>query len=149
MAFTGKKIYMMTKSPNAVTQVGTDEAPVASETYVDLPNYDNGNYRDEFFAQSVADVNTPTAFPIKLNVNAVADAPYLVKTTDTGTDTTASINPGVSTADDKVLHVPPRNEAKKRTLIKFWSAASGTGDQLGEVWADKFVQWTGFQPVRF
>lgn len=140
MSFTGKKIFMLTKSPNAVSQVGADDTPVVSETYVDLPNYDNGNFRDEF---------TPFSNIAVLNTNVATAIPYLVKSTTAGAITSASIPAATITGDDRLMHIDPRNELKKRTMIKFWSGAAGTGDQLGEVWADRFVQWTGFQPVRF
>lgn len=151
MAFTGGPIYILSKNPNAVTQVGTAEKPAVSRTLVDEPNYDNGNYRDEFLPQVVDDVNAILANSsgLKLNDTIGTNESYLTKTSEAGAITVATIPPLHMAIDDKVLHIAPRNEVKKRTIMKFWSAAGGTGDQLGEIWADKFIQWTGFQPTRF
>lgn len=86
---------------------------VVSETTEDVTIYDLTNYRDSL------------------------DAGYLGREL-TGSFITPVVSPiPVESEDDVYNHVAPHNEIKKRTRIVFWSAAAGTGDVLGWVWADE------------
>ena len=72
---------------------------------------------------------------------------YVTKGTEGGVFTDGAIGGGgglgdVKTATDEVSHIPPRHELKKRTQIRLWSGASGTGNVLYAGWADEIVSFS-------
>lgn len=110
---------------------------VMSSDTLDVTNFDNTNYRDDFFDPRSLNSN----LIIELN-NNLAASDYVTKSTETGTITKGAISsppPDVNSTTDAVLHIPPRHEEKTRTLIRFWSGASGTGNCLYSCWADEFI----------
>lgn len=48
--------------------------------------------------------------------------------------------------DDRLSKTPPEPTLKQRTMIIWWSAAAGTGDQVAMCWADQFVGYSGAIP---
>lgn len=116
---------------------------------LDVDNYDNDNYRDEFFDPG----NNSSNITLD-NVGGISTANgFVTKTTEAGVDTVATIggpSPGVSivSVTDAALHIPPRPEAKKRTQIRFWSetnGAAGTGSVLYCGWADAIISYSPSQ----
>lgn len=109
---------------------------------IDVDNYDNSNYRDTFFDPAQSDSN------LIITVGAKANATdYVTKGTEGGVFTDGAIGGGgglgdVKTATDEVSHIPPRHELKKRTQIRLWSGASGTGNVLYAGWADEIVSFS-------
>jgi len=104
---------------------------------LDVENFDNSNYRDDFFNTKSGGSN----ILVELGGSATA-TDYIVKGTETGTFTDGAIGGTgntVQSATDAASHIPPRNEAKMRTQIRLWSGASGTGNVLYAGWADEIV----------
>lgn len=107
---------------------------------LDVDNYDNDNYRDDFFDPAASGSNVA----IDIAGSATASE-YVTVTTEGGAETKASIGGGgvsVLSATDPVLHVPPRPEVKKRTQIRLWSntnGSAGTGSVLYCGWADAII----------
>ena len=70
---------------------------------------------------------------------------YVTKATEAGVFTDGSVGGAgnmVKSAIDAVAHIPPRNEAKMRTMIRLWSDSSGTGNVLYSGWADEIVSFS-------
>jgi hypothetical protein len=112
---------------------------VESETVVQQEVYDLTNYRDIADAafKGAALVNVDEEF------NALPSSP---DTDPTGALADAIISSGAGTTftslSDNVSHVPPRNEAKKRSRLKLWSEAGGTGDCLFAGWLDRIEAYS-------
>lgn len=114
---------------------------VASETTTDDTVYDLTNYRDDFGA-----VDNGAA----VDWNATANPGFLIGTDPVSAPSGALADgiihqTGVSetyySLPDKVSHIVPRNEAKKRSKIKLWSGAGGTGTLLYSAWSDRLDSW--------
>lgn len=107
---------------------------------LDVSNYDNTNYRDDFFDPK----STPNLIEDNMGGNLSAEG-YVTKTTEAGVDTVASIGgAGISirSATDPVLHIPPRHEGKQRTQIRLWSGTPVTSNLLYAGWADEIVSFS-------
>lgn len=96
-----------------------------SETAVDETIYDASTYRDD----PVQLLNLPApgleaSFTSNQNLR------------DTYVGSAALVATGLS---DLVSHTAPRFHAKKRTMMKWWDAAGGTGNVVGKCWADQFI----------
>ena len=113
---------------------------------LDVDNYDETNYRDTFFSTA-----TGKNLIVDLLGNAAGDVKFLEDTTAAAVFTTGDLGtaapvtgPYIYSATDEVMHVPPRPELKKRTMLRFWSGpfdngtSSGTGDVVAACWADEF-----------
>lgn len=98
----------------------------------DIENYDNEDYRDG------AGVTTPIVLNHSLSAND-----YLTNIPDPATPVgaTYSAAAGEVTATDESLHIPPRNQLHKNTLLTFWDDADGTGSVLYTVWAKNFISF--------
>lgn len=116
---------------------------VESETEVDVTVYDGTNYRDLFDATTVGtaidswspSVGHPFELaqdPVTAPTGALSDA--ILKTSPLGVDTYNSL-------PDNISHIVPRNEAKKRSRVKLWSGAGGTGTLLYSAWSDRLDSW--------
>lgn len=115
-------------------------AGVMSCDSMDVSNFDNSNYRDDFF-------NTKSGLTNVLVEVGGAASPidYITKATEAGIFTDGSVGGAgntVQSAIDAVSHIPPRHEEKKRTQIRLWSGASGTGNVLYSGWADEIVSFS-------
>ena len=108
-------------------------AGVMSCDTLDITNYDNSNYRDDFF--------DPGASGPKLEFAFDAGFDYVTQTTAAGVFT-AGTPPTSKSSTDAVYHIPPRNEMKQRTMVRLWDAASGTGNVLYSGWADEIVSFS-------
>lgn len=96
-----------------------------SETAVDETIYDGTTYRDD-----------PTQL---LNVPAPGvEANFTAGDAQRGTYTGSNSFVAAGVADP-VAHVAPRFHAKKRTMMKWWDGAAGTGNVVGKCWADQFI----------
>lgn len=106
---------------------------------IDLSNYDNTNYRDDFF--STGQAGDPGSLVAKLGQIAPADA--VVLGDEAGTLTTAAIAADLISINDQATHIPPRNEVKKSTILRFWSgpftAGKGTGNVLFSCPYEQFI----------
>lgn len=115
-------------------------ANVKSCDALDVENYDNSNYRDDFFNTKSGENN------VLIEVGGSASATdYVTKATEAGVFTDGSVGGAgnrVNSAIDAVAHIPPRNEAKMRTMIRLWSDSSGTGNVLYSGWADEIVSFS-------
>lgn len=115
-------------------------AGVMSCDSMDVSNFDNSNYRDDFFSTKAGETN------VLVEVGgSVLATDYITKATEAGVFTDGSVGGTgnmVKSAIDAVAHIPPRNEAKKRTQIRLWSGASGTGNVLYSGWADEIVSFS-------
>lgn len=104
---------------------------VVSETIVHEEVYDLTNYRDivdsAFAGAAISDFNIPDN-PVNAPTGDLADG--IIHTSSGGTEGYASIS-------DPVSHIPPRNEAKKRSRLKLWSNVTGTGEILFAGWIDR------------
>lgn len=112
-------------------------AAVMSCDALDVTNYDNTNYRDDFFDPK----NSTSNLTVELGGSATATS-YVTKGTEAGAFTNGDLGGGgktVRAASDPVVHIPPRHESKQRTLLRLWSGANGTGDVLYAGWADQVV----------
>lgn len=113
---------------------------------LDVKNYDNSNYRDDFFNTKSSGSNLLSEIG-----GTVLATDYIVKGTETGTFTDGTIGGTgntVQSGTDALMHIPPRNEAKMRTQIRLWSGTSGTGNVLYAGWADEIVSFS-FAPYTF
>lgn len=66
--------------------------------------------------------------------------------TTAGTDNVSGTTPSgdktqSTTSTDTPVTPSPSPETRKRSLLKFWSGATGTGNVLYSVWADKFISF--------
>ena len=109
-------------------------AGVMSCDTLDITNYDNSNYRDDFFDPGVAGSKLEFAFDLNTD--------YTTETTAAGVFTNGTPGTGVKSSTDAVYHIPPRNEMKQRTMVRLWDAASGTGNVLYSGWADEIVSFS-------
>lgn len=115
-------------------------ADVMSCDSLDIENYDNSNYRDDFF--------DPQGYNSNLLVELGGSATptdYVTKATEAGVFTDGSVGGAGSTVKsgiDSVTHIPPRHEGKKRTLLRLWSGSSGTGNVLYAGWADEIISFS-------
>lgn len=115
---------------------------VASETTTDDTVYDLTNYRDLFdattaggtidgWAPSVGEPFKIARDPANAPTGALSDA--IIHTSDLTED--------YHSLPDNISHIVPRNEAKKRSKIKLWSGAGGTGTLLYSAWSDRLDSW--------
>lgn len=116
-------------------------AGVKSCDALDVENYDNSNYRDDFFNAKTGGSN------ILVDIaGSTTPTNYVVKSTEAGVETIESIQgtggASVQSATDAALHVAPRNEAKMRTQIRLWSGTPGSSDVLYSGWADEIVSFS-------
>lgn len=119
-------------------------AGVQSCDALDVTNYDNTNYRDDFFDPKSSASN----LTVDLGGSATATS-YVTKGTEAGAFTDGDLGGGgktVQAASDPVAHIPPRHESKQRTLLRLWSGTSGTGDVLYAGWADQVVSFSLAEP---
>ena len=125
-----------------ITRSGPVEGVMSADTIV-VDVYDTDNYRDDFF-------NTATAgnllLKMSVGTSGGADGEMLTQTNpDSATFTESSGTHGLFSVPDSVSHTSPRQELKKRTLIRYWSgpydvgSSSGTGNILFHVWADELT----------
>jgi hypothetical protein len=110
---------------------------VESETVVQQEVYDLTNYRDTidaaFTGEPLASYSIPSD-PVNPPTTALSDA-IIEQVTGSGTGTFTPLS-------DNVSHIPPRNEAKKRSRLKLWSEAGGTGDCLFAGWLDRIEAYS-------
>jgi hypothetical protein len=119
-------------------------AAVMSCDALDVTNYDNTNYRDDFFDPQ----NSTSNLTVALGGSATATG-YVTKGTEAGAFTDGNLGGSgmtVNSASDPVAHIPPRHESKQRTLLRLWSGASGTGNVLYAGWADQVVSFSLAEP---
>ena len=128
---------------------------------LDLTYYDGENYRDDFTGSVYALATTgtnpsiqsgqtvPVAYPFStpadLSTGGGGSPVYypanLIIHTD-GAGATAPASQAITSEDismtDAAMHVPPRNEQKKQTLLTFFSGANCTGNVLYSLPEDQF-----------
>lgn len=123
---------------------------------IDVSNYDNENYRDDFFSTVSSVGNLQVQFPgLTGGDTGISVLELTEPETPTFTEGLLSPETGSSkiiSGTDALMHVPPRHELKKRTMLRFWSGAwdagttTGTGNLLAMVWADQFISFTPANP---
>jgi hypothetical protein len=115
-------------------------ADVLSETEVDAEVYDLTNYRDDISGGGGSLSHVATAYTDNAdNIDNAADA------TSTALPSVlyrkASAPYEYTSISDALAHVAPRHEKKKRTKLKLWSGAGGTGNLLYSAWTDRLESW--------
>lgn len=102
----------------------------------DVDQYDLTNYRDTFVSQYDGGYITHQE-------QLTTGSPYIEKvkvnepTTPSTESDIASISASVS-GSDELMHVPPRPELRKRTMLLFWSGTIDTSNVLASCWADEY-----------
>ena len=113
---------------------------------LDVDYYDGENYRDDFFSTVSSIGNTLVKFPAlgvgKTHLDALElTTPDTPPVFDTGELTPSANADSIISGTDPLMHVPPRNEQKKRTLFRYWTgpfaAGTGTGNVVAAVFAEE------------
>lgn len=116
---------------------------IVSETEVDEEVYDLTNYRDDV-SNGAANTNVHN-HNIYNETGASSVAPSNPPTGDLSDAILLNSVPATKvnyiSTSDVASHIPPRNEMKKRTKLKLWSAAGGTGTLLYSAWSDLLQSW--------
>lgn len=122
-------------------------AGVFSCSSADIDTFDGTTYRDAGLQLPAGSAFASATGILSLTGSNAAQS-YVVADTTAGAAPTLSAVPAsgtanvaITTTNDDLLHIPPRSTPLKRTLLKFWSAATGTGNVLYAVWADRFISF--------
>jgi hypothetical protein len=112
---------------------------VESETVVQQEVYDLTNYRDIVDAAFKGAALVENDFEL----NVLPSSPDNPPTGDLA-DGIISTGPSINfySISDNIAKIPPRNEAKKRSRLKLWSEAGGTGDCLFAGWLDRIEAYS-------
>lgn len=105
----------------------------------DVDNYDEENYRDSY-TQLIASLqgNVGGADSATLLATAGPASAITKGTPDTAAPSAAVIT-GLFSTSDEVMHIPPRPELKKRTMLFFYNAATSAGSVVFSCWADEYI----------
>jgi hypothetical protein len=126
---------------------------IQSATQEDLIVYDTEYYRDELdaaflgTARSLIVHETGGVSPVDVVISN-GSTTNVVGSSNT-TLSYAAVNDPQVEQSDSFTHTPPHPLAKTRSIIHFWSGATGTGNIVASCWFDQFIAITPVQVQRF
>lgn len=131
---------------NGRTQSQQPITGVQSCTQIDVTTYDTDTYRNEL---SAAYVGRSWVYRLDYTVGGLNDAEVIsgnfgaaTSISGDGTSAFSQVEDTLSTKDDVYMGTLPFSTPKIRSMMLFWSGASGTGNVVHQCWVDEETQYS-------